>query len=242
MTQALDEIKIGGMGASRKRVEDSRFIRGKGNYIDDILLPGMLHMEILRSPFAHARITLDRHQQGVGHPRGAPGAHRRDDGDPQPGLDAHAVLRHPGGAGHRQGPVPGPGGRLRHRRRPLHRQGRLRGDRRRLRAAAGRRQPEAAAAADAPIIRDDKENQDSNVIYNWEVGDAAGTDRAFEEADLVSRLQLHYPQVAPEPDRVLRLHRRLQPVDIEAHRLHDDPGAAHHPRPRSRWSPSCPST
>ena len=56
MTQALDELKIGGLGASRKRVEDDRFIRGKGNYTDDITLPGMLHMEILRSPLAHARI------------------------------------------------------------------------------------------------------------------------------------------------------------------------------------------
>ena len=54
---ALDEVKIGGLGASRKRVEDNRFIRGKGNYTDDIVLPGMLHMEILRSPLAHARIV-----------------------------------------------------------------------------------------------------------------------------------------------------------------------------------------
>ena len=36
----LDEVKIGGMGASRRRVEDNRFIRGKGNYVDDIVLPG----------------------------------------------------------------------------------------------------------------------------------------------------------------------------------------------------------
>jgi len=57
VSQALDEIKIGGLGASRKRVEDSRFIRGRGNYTDDITLPGMLHMEILRSPLAHARIV-----------------------------------------------------------------------------------------------------------------------------------------------------------------------------------------
>jgi aerobic carbon-monoxide dehydrogenase large subunit len=41
-------------------VEDNRFIRGKGNYVDDIVLPGMLHMEILRSPLAHARIRVDR--------------------------------------------------------------------------------------------------------------------------------------------------------------------------------------
>jgi len=57
VTQAKDEIKIGGLGASRKRVEDNRFIRGRGRYVDDIVLPGMLHMEILRSPLAHANIT-----------------------------------------------------------------------------------------------------------------------------------------------------------------------------------------
>ena len=66
VSQALDEIKIGGMGASRKRVEDNRFIRGKGNYVDDIVLPGMLHMEILRSPLRARADPVDRHQQGVG--------------------------------------------------------------------------------------------------------------------------------------------------------------------------------
>jgi Aldehyde oxidase and xanthine dehydrogenase, a/b hammerhead domain len=56
VAQALDEIKIGGLGSSRKRVEDDRFLRGKGNYTDDFKLLGMVHMEILRSPLAHARI------------------------------------------------------------------------------------------------------------------------------------------------------------------------------------------
>ena len=37
-SRALDEIKIGGLGSSRKRVEDDRFIRGKGNYTDDVVL------------------------------------------------------------------------------------------------------------------------------------------------------------------------------------------------------------
>src|SRR5438874_13429466 len=46
----------GGIGESIKRKEDSRFLHGKGNYIDDLVLPGMLHMSILRSPHAHARI------------------------------------------------------------------------------------------------------------------------------------------------------------------------------------------
>ena len=46
-----------GLGHSVKRIEDARFIRGRGNYVDDITLPNMLHMELLRSPVAHARIT-----------------------------------------------------------------------------------------------------------------------------------------------------------------------------------------
>jgi carbon-monoxide dehydrogenase large subunit len=39
-----------------KRKEDPRFIRGKGNYVDDVKLPGMLYMDIVRSPYAHAKI------------------------------------------------------------------------------------------------------------------------------------------------------------------------------------------
>ena len=45
------------IGKSVKRVEDKRFITGKGNYTDDIILPGMLHCYILRSPHAHAKIN-----------------------------------------------------------------------------------------------------------------------------------------------------------------------------------------
>ena len=46
-----------GMGHSMKRKEDPRFIRGQGRYVDDIQLPGMLYMDIVRSPYAHATIT-----------------------------------------------------------------------------------------------------------------------------------------------------------------------------------------
>ncbi len=48
--------KICGMGHRMKRKEDPRFIRGKGNYVDDVKLPGMLYMDIVRSPYAHAKI------------------------------------------------------------------------------------------------------------------------------------------------------------------------------------------
>lgn len=46
-----------GIGSARKRVEDARFTQGKGNYVDDIKLPGMLFGDFVRSPYAHARIT-----------------------------------------------------------------------------------------------------------------------------------------------------------------------------------------
>src|SRR6266545_6735628 len=48
---------IRGIGHSVKRKEDPRFIRGKGTYVDDVKLPGMLYLDIVRSPYAHARIT-----------------------------------------------------------------------------------------------------------------------------------------------------------------------------------------
>ena len=58
------------IGSSVKRVEDQRFITGRGRYTDDIVLPNMTHAWIVRSPYAHARITrIDteaaRNQPGV---------------------------------------------------------------------------------------------------------------------------------------------------------------------------------
>jgi carbon-monoxide dehydrogenase large subunit len=49
-------VDVGGMGHRMKRKEDPRFLQGKGRYIDDIKLPGMLHMDIVRSPYAHAKL------------------------------------------------------------------------------------------------------------------------------------------------------------------------------------------
>lgn len=55
-------------GRKLKRVEDPRLIRGKGTYVDDIVLPGMLHMAVLRSPHAHAKITGLRTEAAKAHP------------------------------------------------------------------------------------------------------------------------------------------------------------------------------
>ena len=61
--ETTDEVRITtpesicGMGHRMKRKEDPRFIQGKGRFIDDIKLPGMLYMDIVRSPYAHAKIV-----------------------------------------------------------------------------------------------------------------------------------------------------------------------------------------
>ncbi|MEZ4726170.1 MAG: xanthine dehydrogenase family protein molybdopterin-binding subunit [Caldilineaceae bacterium] len=44
------------VGKSIKRVEDPRFIQGKGKYVANLQIPGMLHAAIVRSPHAHAKI------------------------------------------------------------------------------------------------------------------------------------------------------------------------------------------
>ena len=90
--------------------------------------------------------------------------------------------------------------------------------------------PMQAKAEGAPIIRDDKENQTANVVFDWEVGDKAGTDARVRAGRRRVEARAALPALAPVADGVLRLDRRLQPGDVEAHRLHDDAGAAHHPR------------
>ena len=64
-----------GFGSMRRK-EDARFIRGQGHYVDDIKLPGMLYGAILRSPYAHARHPLDRHERRRGPPEGQGRDHR----------------------------------------------------------------------------------------------------------------------------------------------------------------------
>ena len=93
-----------------------------------------------------------------------------------------------GRAGHRQGALPGPGGRLRRRRGQVLGARRAGVDRRRVR---DRSPPviDAKKALDpgAPVIRTDKEGKTDNHIFDWEAGDAAKCDAAFAKADVDRR-------------------------------------------------------
>ena len=65
------------MGFARRRTEDARFIQGKGNYVDDLKLPGMLHGDFVRSPYGHARIKKIDVSRAAGIARRGGGADRR---------------------------------------------------------------------------------------------------------------------------------------------------------------------
>src|SRR5438105_5484204 len=85
-------------GAPVQRSEDPRLLRGKGNFVDDIDLPGTLHAAVLRSPHARARIVnID-----PGPARELPGVHlvitATDLGgvlEPSPLLIPHPALTEP---------------------------------------------------------------------------------------------------------------------------------------------------
>src|SRR3954447_20935170 len=47
----------GWVGQYVKRKEDARLVRGRGKFVDDIKLLGMLHLVFVRSPYAHAKVT-----------------------------------------------------------------------------------------------------------------------------------------------------------------------------------------
>ncbi len=191
--------EIRGVGHSVPRKEDARFIRGKGNYFDDIKLPGMLYLELLRSPFAHARlnsIDATRAQELPGVVAVVTGelmAQHNLAWMPTLSGDTQAVLvtdkvRFQGqevAAVVAESPyVAKDALEL------------IEVDYEPLPAVST---PQQALEEDAPLIRDDKEGQSSNSIYHWEAGDKEATDRAFAEADRVVSLDTFYPRCHPAP-------------------------------------------
>jgi carbon-monoxide dehydrogenase large subunit len=133
------------LGKARTRKEDARLLTGQTNWTDNIVLPGMLHMCFVRSPFAHARITsvdvsAARSMPGViAAFSGADFAGRA--GQPAVRLAGHRRHHHaaPPADGDRRGPLRRRGGRR------GGRQGPLRGRRRRRRRGRQLRAPAAGA-------------------------------------------------------------------------------------------------
>jgi len=57
------------IGASLRRREDPALVRGQGLYVEDVTLPGMLHMAVVRSPYPHARMDRIDLEPARRHPR-----------------------------------------------------------------------------------------------------------------------------------------------------------------------------
>ena len=56
------------IGQSRRRKEDEHLITGRTTWVDNMNLPGMLHLAVLRSPMAHATITSIDTTEAKGRP------------------------------------------------------------------------------------------------------------------------------------------------------------------------------
>src|SRR5947208_15939715 len=67
-TQVEEQTTTSVMGARMKRVEDPRMITGAAKYLDDLKLPGMAYVTVLRSPYAHARINRIDTSKAAAHP------------------------------------------------------------------------------------------------------------------------------------------------------------------------------
>ncbi len=190
--------EVGGIGHSVRRKEDDRFIQGAGRYLDDVVLPGMLHMAILRSPVAHARIvSIDTSEAEA-----MEGVVAVVTGEM---LAAHNLAWMPTLSGDTQAVLATDKVRF---------QGQevaaviatdpyvakdalsmIFVDYDELPAITT---PQQSLSTDV-LIRDEKEGQTDNVAYTWQAGDKAATDGAFSRASRVVTLDTHYPRSHPSP-------------------------------------------
>jgi carbon-monoxide dehydrogenase large subunit len=202
------EAQIGGVGCARKRKEDPRLIQGKGTYVDDIKLPGMVFGDIVRSPYAHARIKSINKEKALALP-GVLAVLTAEDLKPlklhwMPTLagDVQAVLADEKVVFQNQEVAM------------------VIADDRYIAADAVELvdveyeelpvivDPHKAMDADAPVIREDLVGKDdvgqgkrthANHIFTWEAGDKAATDRVFESAAVTVKQDMLNPRVHPCP-------------------------------------------
>src|SRR6201988_1584498 len=185
--------EVGGMGHSIKRKEDLRFIQGKGNHVDDVQLPDMVYGHMVRSPYAHARL------KGVNPEKAKqlPGVLAVITGEdlakanlawmPTLFFDKQMVLA--------TGKVLFQSQEVAFvvavdRYTAAYAAELVEVDYEELPVLVD---PHKAQDADAPILRDDREEK-SNLIFNWEVGDHAATEQQMKSAPITALGQAFFPR------------------------------------------------
>ena len=187
--------EICGMGHSMRRKEDPRFIRGQGNYIDDVTLPGMVYMDIVRSPFAHAKIKKIDTARALK----VPGVLAVITGETLAKYNLHWM---PTLMSDTQMVLPTE--------KVMYQAQEVAAVIATSRYAAADGvdavevdydplpvvvDPFKALEPNAPILRTDKKDKKDNRIFHWEAGDRAATDKAFAEADVTVKQALYIPRI-----------------------------------------------
>jgi aerobic carbon-monoxide dehydrogenase large subunit len=200
--------KLEGIGCARKRREDPRFIQGKGNYVDDVKMPGMTFGAMVRSPYAHARIKRIDTSRAVALP-GVVAVITAEELKPfklhwMPTLagDVQAVLAD-GKVSFQNQEVAFVIAEDRY----------IAADAAELVEVEYEELPAVvdpfkALEPGAPVIREDLAGKGTgahgarrhhNHIFNWQIGDKDKTARAFESADVTVKQDMLYPRVHPCP-------------------------------------------
>ena len=194
-----------GIGASVRRVEDKRFLTGRGNYTDDLDQRGQLYAWILRSPHAHAQINgIDTKaaSQAAGVVAIFTGADMA--ADEVGGLPCGWQIHNKDGSPMNEPPHPPLAvGKVRHV-----------GDQVAVVIAETKAQArdaaemievdygvlpaaidmDAALADNASLVHDDVPN---NMCFDWELGDKAATEAAFADADTVVSIDVVNNRLIP---------------------------------------------
>jgi aerobic carbon-monoxide dehydrogenase large subunit len=200
--------RLQGVGCKRKRVEDIRFVQGKGNYVDDLRLPGMLYGDFARSPHGHARIK----RIDTSKAKAVPGVLAVLTAADLKPLSLHYM---PTLAGDVQAVLAED--------KVLYQNQEVAfviADDRYVAADAADLveveyeglpvivDPFKSMAPDAPVLREDiKDKTDGahgkrkhyNHIFNWQMGDKEATDAAFAKADVTIKELISYQRVHPCP-------------------------------------------
>jgi aerobic carbon-monoxide dehydrogenase large subunit len=187
--------EVGGMGHSVRRKEDPRFIRGKGTYVDDLQFPGMLYLDIVRSPYAHAKIKKIDTSRALAIPgvlaviTGQDLARYNLHWMPTLMSDTQMVL---------------PTEKVMYQAQEV--AAVLATDR--YIAADGVEAVEVdyeplpvvvdakkALEPGAPVLRTDKPGKTDNHIWHWQWGDRTATERAFQEAEVTVQQEIYIPRI-----------------------------------------------
>ena len=185
------------MGHSVKRKEDPRFIRGAGEYIDDVNLPGQLWLDIVRSPYAHATI------KGIDAHRGAQDPGRRSRSSPARTSRGYRLHWMPTLAGDMQMVLPTDT--------VMYQSQEVAAVIATTAYAAADGvaavlvdyeplpvvvDPHKALEPDAPVLRPDRgEDKQNNHIWHWESGDAAKADAALAAAEVRVAEDIYIPRI-----------------------------------------------